>query len=97
MRRQASAADHRQQAHRDDRLDRLGKHQPGLLLHRLGIEVDHAADRLDDVQGVQRGEHQVPGEGGLDRDLCGLVVADAAGVLDPVAARHELVARVDAE
>ncbi len=30
------------------------------------------------VVGVQRGEHQVPGERGLDRDLRGLAVADLA-------------------
>ena len=41
-------------------------------------EVDDPVDRLGGVQGVQRGQHQVPGLGGRERRADGLLVAHLA-------------------
>ena len=45
---------------------------------RLDAHVDQARDRAGGVVGVQRGEHQVTGEGRLDRDFRHFQVADFA-------------------
>ena len=45
---------------------------------RLDAHVDQTGDRARRVVGVQRGEHEVAGQRGLDGDLGGLLVADFA-------------------
>ena len=45
---------------------------------RLDAHVEQTADGAGGVVGVERGEDEVAGEGGLDRDLGRLVVADLA-------------------
>ena len=47
-------------------------------MYAIRSYYDQARRRAHRVVGVQRGEHQVPGEARLDRDLRGLEVADLA-------------------
>ena len=72
VRRLQLRAQHARQALGDDALERGGDQE------RLDAHLDQAGDRRGGVVGVQRGEHQVAGERGLDRDLRGLAVADLA-------------------
>ena len=62
----------------DHALDRAGDHAArlGVLVGRE--EVEHAVDRLGRVDGVDRREHEVPGLGGRQRRLDGLLVAHLA-------------------
>jgi hypothetical protein len=60
------------QALRANQVDRA-RHQ-----ERLDAHVHQAADRARRVVGVQRRQHQVPGQRRLDRDLRRLEVADLA-------------------
>src|SRR5207253_4110873 len=60
---------------------------------RLDADVHQSRDRRGGVVGVQGGEHQVSGEGGLDGDPGGFGVADFAqqhdvGVLTEQAAQR---------
>ena len=66
----AVPAEHPRQPLGDHAVERRG-HQ-----ERLHPHLDQPGDRRGRVVGVQRGEHQVPGEGRLDRDLGGLAVPD---------------------
>ncbi len=45
---------------------------------RLDTHVDEAADNVGDVVGMDGSEHQVAGQGGLNGDLSGFLVADFA-------------------
>src|SRR5690349_15636212 len=45
---------------------------------RLDAHVQETSDHVDDVVGVNRGEHEVPCKRGLNRDLRGLRVANLA-------------------
>ncbi len=65
-------AEHADQPLGHDRLDRAGHEE------RLDAHVDQTGDRRRGVVGVQRREDQVAGQGGLDRDLGHLAVADLA-------------------
>ena len=58
----------------------LGQHaqERGAEQKRLHAHVDQAVHGAGRVVGVQCGQHQVAGERSLDRDLCGLKVADLA-------------------
>ncbi len=66
-----------------DQAQRRG-HQEGLDAH-----VDQAGDGRRGVVGVQGGEHQVAGQGGLDGDVGGLEVADLAHQDDVGVLAHE--------
>ena len=68
----AVRADLAREALGEDEVDRGGDQE------RLDAHVEQAGDGRRGVVGVQRGEHQVAGERGLDRDLRGLEVADLA-------------------
>src|SRR5205823_4709832 len=68
----AVAADAARQPLRGDELHRGGYQE------RLDAHVHQAVDGRGRVVGVQRGEHEVAGEGRLDGDLRGLEVADLA-------------------
>ena len=61
-------------AYKFEALDAAGKSSNGLI----DAEIGQPRDGARRVVRVQRGEHQVAGERGLDRDLRGLVVADLA-------------------
>jgi hypothetical protein len=52
--------------------------QRGTQQEGFDAHVGEPGDGADRIVGVQRGQHQVAGERGLDRDLRGLVVADLA-------------------
>src|SRR5262249_15031489 len=52
--------------------------QGGNEIVRLDAHVDEAADDVGDVVGVNSGENEVSGKGGLDGDLRGFLVADFA-------------------
>ena len=90
----ASAVGAREQALRDDALERAGKHDADLLLLVEREEVDDAVDGLGGVDGVQGAEHEVPRLGGGERRGDRLGVAhladeDVVGVL----AKHVLESR----
>src|SRR5262249_10928347 len=68
----ALLADLADESLRDDRLERRREHV------RLDAEVHHARHDRRRVVGVERREDEVPREGGLDRDLRRLEVADLA-------------------
>src|SRR5208282_5825543 len=65
-------ANHADQALREDAIQR------GDEIVRFDAHVDEAADHVGAVIGVDRGEDQVAGEGGVDGDLRGFLVADFA-------------------
>ena len=75
LRRVGLAAALAQHAHQPlrDRRDQRRRDQ-----ERLDAHVDQPRDRARPIVGVERREHQVAGEAGLDRDLGGLEVADLA-------------------
>jgi len=76
----------------DDQRER-GGHQ-----ERLDAHVDEARDGADRVVGVQGREHQVTGEGGLQGELGGLLVADLADEHDVgVLAQHAAQAAGEGE
>jgi hypothetical protein len=68
----AVGAEHADEALREHRDERRADQE------RLDAHVDEARDRARRVVGVQRREHEVARERGLDRDLRGLEVADLA-------------------
>src|SRR4051794_38526313 len=65
----AVLADLADEALGEDRLERRGDEE------RLEAHVSHARDRTGGVVRVQRAEHDVPREGGLNRDLGRLEIA----------------------
>ncbi len=67
-----SLANAAHQSLRANQVDR-SRNQEGLNAH-----VHQAGDRLRRAVGMQRGKHQVAGEGGLDGDFRGFKVADFA-------------------
>ena len=68
----------RQEALRDHAAQDAGHDRADLLLLALGEELDHAADRLGGVDGVQRREDEVARLGRLQRGLRRLGVAQLA-------------------
>src|SRR5579863_1204710 len=52
--------------------------QGGNEVVRLDADVQEAPENVDHVVGVNGGEYQVAGEGGVDGDLGGLLIADFA-------------------
>ncbi len=70
--RRTVGAVHPHQTLRNDAIE-CGHQAVGIHAH-----VGEAAEHVEHVVGVHRGQHQVAGEGGLYRDLRGLAVADFA-------------------
>ena len=68
----AAIADHAHQSLRQDAVERRNE------IVGLDAHIQEAAQHVEDVVGVHRGEHQVSGQGGIDGDLRGLLIADLA-------------------
>ena len=73
-----ASVDLRQEALRDDTAQNAGHHRADHLLLLGREELDHSADRLGRIDGVQRGEHEMAGLGGLQGGLRRLCVAKLA-------------------